>query len=136
MKAFCPEEEEEGQLTLTARPHDRLGRPVDEESEEEQLELMGDRGRRYTEVEASYEKRRTNKADIRYLGKLSTISSVCMMSLNHRFLGLHSCIPLDLFISFPREKRENPAGFTREGRRLRVLTKNEEAEFATGLIIG
>ncbi|XP_029368386.1 centrosome and spindle pole-associated protein 1-like isoform X2 [Echeneis naucrates] len=31
--------------------------------------------------------------------------------------------------------RENPVGFAREGRRLRVLTKNDETEFATGLII-
>ncbi|XP_026186465.1 centrosome and spindle pole-associated protein 1-like isoform X2 [Mastacembelus armatus] len=35
-----------------------------------------------------------------------------------------------------REKRENPVVGARGGRRLRALTKNEDAEFATGLIIG
>ncbi|XP_069575007.1 centrosome and spindle pole-associated protein 1-like isoform X1 [Brachyistius frenatus] len=35
-----------------------------------------------------------------------------------------------------REKRENPVCIAREGGRLRGLTKNEVAEFATGLIIG
>lgn len=37
---------------------------------------------------------------------------------------------------FPREKRENPAGVAREGRRWRALTRNDDPEFATGLIIG
>lgn len=41
-----------------------------------------------------------------------------------------------LFGSVPRERRENPAGVAREGRRSRVLTKDEDLEFATGLIIG
>lgn len=40
------------------------------------------------------------------------------------------------YLAFHREKRENPGGVVKEGRRLRALTKNEEAEFATGLIIG
>lgn len=40
-----------------------------------------------------------------------------------------------VFCSFPREKKENPVG-ARHGRRSRTLTKKEEAEFATGLMIG
>uniref|UniRef100_A0A3B4UMY9 Centrosome and spindle pole associated protein 1 n=1 Tax=Seriola dumerili TaxID=41447 RepID=A0A3B4UMY9_SERDU len=103
VKTLYPEEEEE-QLSLTPRLHDRLGRPVDQDSEEEEyfkeeLELMEGRRCRHMGIEASYPKRRTNKTD-------------------------------------GREKRENPAGFAREGRRLRALTKNDDAEFATGLIIG
>nr|XP_046262553.1 centrosome and spindle pole associated protein 1-like isoform X2 [Scatophagus argus] len=34
-----------------------------------------------------------------------------------------------------REKRENPVGIAREGRRSRALLRHEDAEFATGLII-
>ncbi|XP_034453336.1 centrosome and spindle pole-associated protein 1-like isoform X4 [Hippoglossus hippoglossus] len=98
VKAFCPEEEE------ACRHHDRLGRPVELESEEdeylkEELERMKGRRNRYTGTEASYEKRQTNKTD-------------------------------------GREKRENPFSFAREGRRSRTLAKYEDAEFATGLIIG
>lgn len=37
---------------------------------------------------------------------------------------------------FPREKKENPAGVAREGWRSRALTRYEDAEFATGLMIG
>ncbi|XP_058505755.1 centrosome and spindle pole-associated protein 1-like isoform X2 [Solea solea] len=32
--------------------------------------------------------------------------------------------------------RENPAGFARDGRRFKALTKSDDTEFATGLIIG
>nr|XP_020451196.1 centrosome and spindle pole-associated protein 1-like isoform X2 [Monopterus albus] len=35
-----------------------------------------------------------------------------------------------------REKKDDPVDVARGGRRLRVLAKNEDAEFATGLIIG
>ncbi|KAM9356849.1 centrosome and spindle pole-associated protein 1-like [Symphorus nematophorus] len=106
VKTLCPEEDEE-QSSLLPRHCDRLGRPVDQESEEEddlkeeleELELMEGRRHRHTGVEASYEKRRSNKTD-------------------------------------GREKREKPASIAREGRRSRALTKNEDTEFATGLIIG
>ncbi|XP_071313549.1 centrosome and spindle pole-associated protein 1-like isoform X2 [Trachinotus anak] len=103
VKTLCPEEEEE-QSSLSPRHHDRLGRPVDHESDEEEyfkeeLELMEGKRHRHMAMEGTYEKRRTNKTD-------------------------------------SREKRENPVGLAREGRRLRALTKNEDAEFATGLIIG
>lgn len=37
---------------------------------------------------------------------------------------------------FSREQRENQGGVARQGRRLRAQTKNEDGEFATGLIIG
>ncbi|XP_047441957.1 centrosome and spindle pole-associated protein 1-like isoform X2 [Mugil cephalus] len=37
--------------------------------------------------------------------------------------------------SSSRDKRETPVGVAREGRRLRAVTKQEDAEFATGLII-
>lgn len=91
-------EEDEGQSSVLPRHCDRLGKLADQESEEEEylkeLELMEGRRRRHTEVETSYEKRRSNKTD-------------------------------------GREKRENLAS-----RGSRALTKNEDAEFATGLIIG
>ncbi|XP_041800014.1 centrosome and spindle pole associated protein 1-like isoform X2 [Chelmon rostratus] len=105
VKTLCPEEDEE-QSSVFPRHGDRMGRPVDQESEEEEeeylkeeLELMEARRHRLTGVEANYEKRRSNKTD-------------------------------------GREKRENPAGVAREGRKLRALVKNEDAEFATGLVIG
>ncbi|XP_053179175.1 centrosome and spindle pole-associated protein 1-like isoform X2 [Scomber japonicus] len=102
-ETLCPEEDEE-QLLVLSRHRDRPGKPVDEEVEEEEytkeeMELMEGRRRRHMGVEASYEKRRSNKTD-------------------------------------DREKRYIPLGFAREGRRSRALTKNEDAEFATGLIIG
>uniref|UniRef100_A0A3P8T9X9 Centrosome and spindle pole associated protein 1a n=1 Tax=Amphiprion percula TaxID=161767 RepID=A0A3P8T9X9_AMPPE len=101
VRTLCPEEDEE-QLSEVARHRDRLGRPVDQESEEEdyfkdELELMEGRRRRPMGVEASYEITRSTRTD-------------------------------------GREK--NTVGVAREGRRWRALTKNEEAEFATGLIIG
>ncbi|XP_022073359.2 centrosome and spindle pole-associated protein 1-like isoform X2 [Acanthochromis polyacanthus] len=101
VKTLCPEEDEE-QLSEVPRHRDRLGRPVDQESEEEEyfkdeLELMEGRRRRPMGVEASYEITRSTGTD-------------------------------------GREK--NTVGVAREGRRWRALTKNEEAEFTTGLIIG
>ncbi|XP_027140182.1 centrosome and spindle pole associated protein 1 isoform X3 [Larimichthys crocea] len=103
VKNLCPEEDEEPSSVLPRR-RDRLGRPVDQESEEEEyfkdeLELMEGRRHRPLGVDASYEKRRFNRID-------------------------------------GRERRENPAGVAREGRRSRALTKDEDFEFATGLIIG
>ncbi|XP_035525773.1 centrosome and spindle pole associated protein 1-like isoform X3 [Morone saxatilis] len=101
VRTLYPEDEE--QSSVLPRHRDRLGRPVDQESEEEEeyfkeLELMEGRRHRHTGVEATYEKRRSNRTD-------------------------------------GRENRENLVGVAREGRR-RALTKNEDAEFATGLIIG
>ncbi|XP_070769650.1 centrosome and spindle pole-associated protein 1-like [Enoplosus armatus] len=98
---LCPEEDEEQQQSVLTRYRDRLGKPVDQESEEEdfkeELELMEGRRRRHAGVEAGYEKRRANRTD-------------------------------------GREK--NPVGVAREGRISRGPYRNEEAEFATGLIIG
>ncbi|XP_030001585.1 centrosome and spindle pole associated protein 1-like isoform X2 [Sphaeramia orbicularis] len=91
----CSPEDEEDRLSLSSRHHDRLGRPVDQESEEdEELELMDRRTHRHIGAE-----RRTYKTD-------------------------------------GRGKRDNTRGAAREGRRNRALTKNEDVEFATGLIIG
>ncbi|KAM7389001.1 hypothetical protein PAMP_023001 [Pampus punctatissimus] len=101
-KTLYSKEDEEQSLP---RHHDRLGRPVDQEEEEEEeytkeeLELTEGRRRRHIGVEASVEKRRSNKTD-------------------------------------GREKRDIPLGFAIEGRRSRALTKNDDAEFATGLMIG
>ncbi|KAI3352031.1 hypothetical protein L3Q82_020843, partial [Scortum barcoo] len=101
VKTLCPEEDEEQLLVLSRQ--DRLGKLVDQESEEEdfreELERMESRRHRHIGVEASFEKRWLNKAD-------------------------------------SREKRENPVGVAKEGRRWRALTRNEDPEFATGLIIG
>ncbi|KAF7657308.1 hypothetical protein LDENG_00028880, partial [Lucifuga dentata] len=90
---------EEEQSLLPSRHRGSLGRPVEQESEEEELELMEGRSRRHIGVEAGYEKRRYNRAD-------------------------------------GREKKENPRGVARDGRRSRAPTNVDEAEFATGLIIG
>ncbi|TKS72763.1 Centrosome and spindle pole-associated protein 1 [Collichthys lucidus] len=103
VKNLCPEEDEEPSSVLPRR-RDRLERPVDQESEEEEyfkdeLELMEGRRHRPSEVDASYEKRRFNRID-------------------------------------GRERRENPAGVAREGKRLRAQTKDGDLEFATGLRIG
>lgn len=73
VKTLCSEEDEE-QLSALSRYHDRLGKPIDQESEEEdfkeELELMEGRRRRHTGVGPSYEKWRPNKSDGRYLGKI------------------------------------------------------------------
>lgn len=74
VKALFPKEDEE-QSSVLCRHRDRLGKPVDQESEEEEyfkeeLELMEGRGNRHTGDEASYERRRFNKTDGRYLGKI------------------------------------------------------------------
>ncbi|XP_045885845.1 centrosome and spindle pole associated protein 1-like isoform X2 [Micropterus dolomieu] len=102
VKTLCSEEDEE-QLSALSRYHDRLGKQIDQESEEEvfkeELELMEGRRHRHTGVGPSYENWRPNKSD-------------------------------------GREKRENPDGAAREGRRPKALNKNEDAEFATSLIIG
>ncbi|XP_036933606.1 centrosome and spindle pole associated protein 1-like isoform X2 [Acanthopagrus latus] len=102
VKTLCPEEDE-GPSSVLPRLCDKLGRPVDQESEEEEyfkeeLELMEGRRHRHTGVDASYEKRQSNRS--------------------------------------LREKRENLVGVAREGWRSRALTKTEDAEFATGLVIG
>ncbi|XP_074503831.1 centrosome and spindle pole associated protein 1-like isoform X2 [Sebastes fasciatus] len=75
VKTLRPEEDEE-QSSVLPRDYDRLGKPVDHDSEEEgsedseeylkELELMEGRRRRHVGVEASYEKRQSNKTDGRY----------------------------------------------------------------------
>ncbi|XP_070692820.1 centrosome and spindle pole-associated protein 1-like isoform X2 [Pempheris klunzingeri] len=103
-EAFYPKDDEE-QSSVLFKYRGRLGKPVDQESEEEEehfkeeLEQLEGRGHRHTGVDASYERRRFNKTD-------------------------------------GREKREDLVDVAREGWRSRALTKNEDAEFATGLIIG
>lgn len=68
-KTLSPEEEEE-HLSLALRQHDRLGRPVAQESDDEDLELVEGRRCRHTRVEASYEKRQPNKTDGRYVREM------------------------------------------------------------------
>lgn len=46
------------------------------------------------------------------------------------------CLSFYSFYFFFREKRENRGDLRRDGRRIRALSKNENADFATGLIIG
>ncbi len=75
VKTLCPEEEEEEeeeQLSVLPRHRGNLGKPLEQESEEEEylkeeLELMEGKRHRRTGVEASYEKRRSSKSDSRYL---------------------------------------------------------------------
>uniref|UniRef100_UPI0037E725E6 centrosome and spindle pole-associated protein 1-like n=1 Tax=Semicossyphus pulcher TaxID=241346 RepID=UPI0037E725E6 len=103
VQPLCTEENVEHSL-IPPRHHNRLGKPVDQESEEEEyfeeeLELMGGRRHRHTGVEDTYERRRFKKTD-------------------------------------GRGKGEFPVGVESEGWRLRALTTKEDAEFATGLIIG
>ncbi|XP_070819475.1 centrosome and spindle pole-associated protein 1-like isoform X1 [Chaetodon trifascialis] len=67
VKRLCPEEDEEPSPRFP-RHRDRLGRPVDQESEEEEyfreeLDLTEARRHRLTGVEADHEKRRANKTD-------------------------------------------------------------------------
>ncbi|XP_060904751.1 centrosome and spindle pole-associated protein 1-like isoform X2 [Labrus mixtus] len=93
-------EEDEEHSSIPPRRLERLRKPVDRDSEEEEyfkeeLELIGGR---HTGFEDIYE-RRSKKTDV-------------------------------------REEGEFPAGVAREGWRSRALTKKEDAEFATGLIIG
>lgn len=76
VKTLCPEEDE-GHLSVGLRHPERLGRPVDFESDEEEyfkeeLELMEDRKHRHTGIEANYEKRRSNKTVSRYLREIDT----------------------------------------------------------------
>lgn len=61
-------EEDEEQSSRLSRHRDRLERPVEQESEDEEytkeeLELIEGRRRRHVGVEASYENRRPNKTD-------------------------------------------------------------------------
>ncbi|XP_074530747.1 centrosome and spindle pole-associated protein 1-like [Halichoeres trimaculatus] len=100
VQSLCTKEDDEQSL-VPLRRHDRLGKTVDQESEEdeysrEDLELLGGRN---TRVEDICERRRFKKTD-------------------------------------GREKGETPVGIAKEGWRSRALTKKEDAEFATGLIIG
>uniref|UniRef100_A0A4W6FUM3 Centrosome and spindle pole associated protein 1a n=1 Tax=Lates calcarifer TaxID=8187 RepID=A0A4W6FUM3_LATCA len=82
VNTLFPEEEE--QSSLAARHRDRLGRTVDQESEEEELELMEGRRRRHIGTEASYEKRWTNKTDGRYLRDMIHYFFVCMINTCHK----------------------------------------------------
>ncbi|XP_028445650.1 centrosome and spindle pole associated protein 1 isoform X2 [Perca flavescens] len=95
VKTLRPEEDEELSSVLP-RHWDRLGKLVDQDSEEDEqeLELMEGRRPRHIGAEANYENRPSNR-------------------------------------TFGREKRENLVD-----RGLRELTRNEDAEFATGLLIG
>lgn len=56
------------------------------------------------------------------------------------FVLLHVSLLLlllnSVFLSSPRDKRIIPLGFASESRRSRALTKHDDAEFSTGLIIG
>lgn len=64
VKTLSPEEDEE-QSSL--REHERLGRPFDQESEEEELELIEGRTGRHPGVRTIYEKRRfITDSDDRY----------------------------------------------------------------------
>ncbi|XP_035861778.1 centrosome and spindle pole associated protein 1-like isoform X2 [Sander lucioperca] len=95
VKTLRPEEDEEQSSVLPGH-WDRLGKLVDQDSEEEELELelMEGRRPRHIGAEANYENRSSNRTS-------------------------------------GREKRENLVG-----RGSRALTRNEDAEFATGLLIG
>ncbi|XP_075959153.1 centrosome and spindle pole associated protein 1-like isoform X4 [Anarhichas minor] len=71
LMTLCPEADQE-QASVLPRHCDRLGKPLDRDSEEEEeeeeeyfkeLELLEGRRRRHIGVEASYEKRRSNKTD-------------------------------------------------------------------------
>lgn len=67
-RALCQTEEDEEQSSVTHMHRDRLGRHVDQESEEEdyfkdKLEPMEGRGRRHVGVEASFEERRLYRTD-------------------------------------------------------------------------
>ncbi|XP_034738938.1 centrosome and spindle pole-associated protein 1-like [Etheostoma cragini] len=87
-------EEDKEQSTVLHRHWDRLGKLMDQDSEEEELELMEGRRPRHIVAEANSENRPSNRTS-------------------------------------GREKRDNPVG-----RGLRALARNEDAEFATGLLIG
>lgn len=86
VKTLCPEEDEE-HSSVVLRHRDRLGRPVDQESEEEEyfkeeLEMMESRKHRHAGFEASYEKRRANKTDGRYLRGIVHFL-LCVFMLKH-----------------------------------------------------
>lgn len=74
VKTLCPDEDE-GPSSVLPRLRDKLGRPVDQESEEEEeyfkeeLQLMEGRRHRHSGVDASYEKRQSNKS-LRYLREI------------------------------------------------------------------
>ncbi|XP_078117223.1 centrosome and spindle pole-associated protein 1-like isoform X3 [Sander vitreus] len=93
VKTLRPEEDAEQSSVLPGH-WDRLGKLVDSEEEELELELMEGRRPRHIGAEANYENRPSNSTS-------------------------------------GREKRENLVG-----RGSRALTRNEDAEFATGLLIG
>lgn len=143
VKTLCPEEDEE-HSSVVLRHRDRLGRPVDQESEEEEyfkeeLEMMESRKHRHAGFEANYEKRRANKTDGRYLRGivhfLLMCVKTCYKTAGLSFVLIYYFLSICFCLTFSREKRENPVG-ARDGRRSRTLTKNEDDEFATGLIIG
>ncbi|XP_078145290.1 centrosome and spindle pole-associated protein 1-like isoform X2 [Centroberyx gerrardi] len=125
-KTSYPEEEEAS--SLSPRHRGRLGRPVDQESEEEayteeELELMEGRRLRHPE----FEKRLSKTTDVRDLRRLADRQ----VEPSDDFVDPNRYGP-----SHERERRENPAGGARGGRRSRAPTNKDEAEFATGLMIG
>lgn len=66
---LSPKEEDE-HLSLALRQHDRRGRPVAQEPEDEDLELVGGRRGRRVKVEASYEMRQPNNTDGGYVREM------------------------------------------------------------------
>ncbi|KAM4621175.1 centrosome and spindle pole-associated protein 1-like isoform 2-T2 [Polymixia lowei] len=128
-KDSCPEEEESPSLAPGERS--RLWRAVDQDSEEEEeeytdeeLELTEARTRRHMEVQAGQERRHAYKSDSRDLTRHGDRRAE------------HSDEYADPEHYGPSHERENPAGGTKAGRRSRAQTNKDEAEFATGLLIG
>ncbi|CAJ1057942.1 centrosome and spindle pole associated protein 1-like isoform X1 [Xyrichtys novacula] len=100
VQPLCTEKDEE-QSSVPLRLRDRLGKTIDQESEEDEFfkeDLKGTESR-HTRVEDIYERGRSKETD-------------------------------------GRDKGETPAGITKGGWRSRALSRKEDAEFATGLIIG
>ncbi|XP_056145754.1 centrosome and spindle pole associated protein 1-like isoform X2 [Lampris incognitus] len=126
-RAPFPNEEEEEEV-LAPMERARLESPLASEeekyTEEEEMELAEGRRRKHTGVEASW-RRRSNKMGNRK--DLTTLE-------NRAFepSGLYKA-PKAYGLSQESEK-DNPAGRARVGRRSRIQT--DEAEFATGLMIG
>ncbi|XP_028272507.1 centrosome and spindle pole associated protein 1-like isoform X2 [Parambassis ranga] len=107
-RALFQTEEDEEQSSVTHRHRDRLRRHVDQESEEEYF----------------------------FKDKLGPLEG-----RGRRHVGVEASFEeRRLSRTDGREKRENPGvgdqEFRMKGRRLKALTKNEDAGFATGLIIG
>ncbi|XP_029917336.1 centrosome and spindle pole-associated protein 1-like isoform X2 [Myripristis murdjan] len=131
-KTSCLDEEEEEEVLLATRHRGRLGRLMDQESEEEEcteeeLELMEDMRHRLTGMGAGFEKRRSNKTDGRDLRRLG----------DRRVDPSDDCGDSNHYgPNHERERRQNPSGGIKGGRRFRTPVNKDEAEFATSLMIG